>query len=108
MREIRTIELPCFGIKLKVAGEVGAVVSDLDGEEFDGIESMILAHAIAGVDVESPAYIFGIETAVEAVENHLVAEDEYEKSHAPDCSYRCRGECDCFRSEVCSEVEEEE
>lgn len=38
--------------------------------EFDGIFSMILAHAIAGVDIESPAYIEGIETAVEAVGNN--------------------------------------
>ena len=75
--DVRIIKLPCYGMLLNVAGKFGALVSsDLDGEAFDGIESMILAHAIAGVDVESPAYISGIETAVEAVENHLVAEDE--------------------------------
>ena len=33
----------------------------------DGIESLILAHACAGIDVESPAYLEGLETAVQAV-----------------------------------------
>jgi hypothetical protein len=37
----------------------------------DGIVSMILGHAIAGIDVESPAYKEGIETAVEAAGNNL-------------------------------------
>ena len=37
----------------------------------DGIESMILAHAVAGIDVDSPAYIEGIETAVDACANNL-------------------------------------
>jgi hypothetical protein len=37
----------------------------------DGIEAMILAHAAAGIDIESPAYIEGIETAVEACGNNL-------------------------------------
>lgn len=31
----------------------------------DCITSMVLAHAIAGVDVESPAYLDGIETGIE-------------------------------------------
>jgi hypothetical protein len=37
----------------------------------DGLESVILAHACAGVDVGSPAYVEGIETAVEAIASHL-------------------------------------
>lgn len=67
------IKLPCYGIVVTFApGESGELRSDLDSEEMiDGIESMILAHAIAGIDIESPAYIEGIETAVEAVANHL-------------------------------------
>lgn len=48
---------------------------DGDQEELlaalDGVESVILAHACAGVDVESPAYQAGIETALEAIGNHL-------------------------------------
>ena len=32
----------------------------------DAVESLILAHACAGIDIESPAYIEGIETAIDA------------------------------------------
>lgn len=32
----------------------------------DAIESIILAHACAGIDIQAPAYIEGIETAVGA------------------------------------------
>lgn len=35
----------------------------------DAIESMILGHAIAGIDIDSPAYIEGIETANNALMN---------------------------------------
>lgn len=37
----------------------------------DGIESLILAHACAGVDVSAPPYVKGIEVAVEAIVNNL-------------------------------------
>lgn len=37
----------------------------------DGIEAMILAHASAGIDVASPAYLYGIETAIDAAGNNL-------------------------------------
>jgi hypothetical protein len=82
------IELPCFGIKLNLTGDGGgAISSDLkeeyteDDYEFgcnnkmsyngavDGLESIILAHACAGIDIQSPAYIEGIETAVQAISN---------------------------------------
>ena len=79
----KTIKLPCYGIVVTfAAGESGELRSDLSRGDyslatdealvspFDGIESMILAHAIAGVDIESPAYLEGIETAVEAVSNN--------------------------------------
>lgn len=83
------IELPCYGIVL-TADEGGlCITSDLhepyeypedpcsaDREEeelalcynaaMDGIEALILAHAVAGIDIESPAYLEGIETAVDA------------------------------------------
>jgi len=36
----------------------------------DAITSMILAHAIAGIDIETPAYIEGIETAIQALGNN--------------------------------------
>lgn len=35
----------------------------------DGITSMILAHACAGINIESPAYLEGIETAFDAITN---------------------------------------
>lgn len=68
--------LPVFGFTIDLDGNT--VTSDLhekgEGQEMrgaiDAIESMVLAHAVAGVDVESPAYLEGIETAVEAVSNH--------------------------------------
>jgi len=81
-----TIKLPCFGIVVKVEDDnSGSICSDLtidDGEldwdvdevehgnrryynaAVDGIESTILAHARAGIDISSPAYIEGVETAV--------------------------------------------
>lgn len=37
----------------------------------NGIESMILAHAIAGIDVTTPAYKEGIETAVQGCANNI-------------------------------------
>ena len=86
---IRTIRLPCFGITIRLDRKnttkkpgAGTITSDLKvlgktaanrqyNAAVDGLESLILAHACAGVDVESPAYVEGIETAVEAIANHF-------------------------------------
>jgi hypothetical protein len=83
----KTIKLPCFGIIVNLTGDGGgAISSDLHEEQdenveggseedtahekyegaIDGIEAMILGHAVAGVDIETPAYIEGIEAAVQA------------------------------------------
>jgi hypothetical protein len=35
----------------------------------DAIQNIVLAHAVAGIDIESPAYLDGIETAVDSVSN---------------------------------------
>jgi hypothetical protein len=35
----------------------------------DGLESLVLAHACAGVDVEDPRYVAGIAAALEAISN---------------------------------------
>jgi hypothetical protein len=67
-----TITLPCFGIIIELIDNAGTITSDLKGDgdspeliaAMDAIESLILAHACAGVDIASPAYIEGIETAV--------------------------------------------
>lgn len=37
----------------------------------DGIMSTILAHAVAGIDVDSPAYLEGIETALQAAGENI-------------------------------------
>jgi hypothetical protein len=94
---MRTIELPCYGfvIELSDDGNSGSVKSRLSSSErnepftqspmdfvssesldeynfyVNAIESLVLAHACAGIDIESPAYIEGIETAVEAISNKL-------------------------------------
>lgn len=83
-----TITLPCFGIVIDLGHEDpdrpgvylgGKITSDLKKEAdnrlcrtaMDAIESLILAHVCASVDVASPAYVEGIETAVEACRNNL-------------------------------------
>jgi hypothetical protein len=82
----RKIQLPCYGITVTLARKngveeagSGSIVSNLREPEtaanrqynaaIDGLEALILAHARAGVDVESPAYLEGIETAVDAIAN---------------------------------------
>jgi hypothetical protein len=86
----RTLVLPCFGIVVRLAKPdcpgrslAGVITSSLhDGDSgsdydsdyeaaIDGIESLILAHACAGVDIAAPAYVAGIQTAVEAAGGHL-------------------------------------
>lgn len=37
----------------------------------DGIESLVLAHACAGIDVSSKKYIEGLQTALDAVAHYL-------------------------------------
>lgn len=79
----KTIELPCYGIVIEDHGNIlsvlGATIThEITGDELpegedekifhaiiDGITSLILAHYQAGIDVTTPAYIEGIETAVE-------------------------------------------
>ena len=75
-----TIALPCFGIIIELIDNGGKITGDLkDGSDdaeltaaMDAIESLILAHACAGVDVASPGLRpEGIETAVETCWNKL-------------------------------------
>ena len=84
---MRTINLPLHGITIQLNEDgTGAIDSDLhDARDempeppevelpydaaMDGIESLILAHARMGIDVEAPAYLEGIATAVDAMANH--------------------------------------
>ena len=87
--ETRIICLPCFGITIRLDRKntaktpgAGTIASDLKvpgtsaanrqyNAAIDGLESLILAHACVGVDVMSPDYVEGIETAVEAIANHF-------------------------------------
>ena len=82
------IRLPCFGITVCLDREPtadmpgGTITSDLKepsttdaaisyNAAIDGLESLILAHACAGIDVATPAYVEGIETAVAAIADHF-------------------------------------
>ena len=75
---MKTINLPCFGIVVELDNNGNGTITSTDlktehndpedelyNAAMDGIESMILAHACAGVDITTPAYIEGIETAVD-------------------------------------------
>jgi hypothetical protein len=86
---VREIRLPCSGIRIRLDREhtpnspgCSTIISDLHapgrGTEvlafnaaIDGLESLILAHACAGVDVQAAAYVQGIETAVNAITNQV-------------------------------------
>lgn len=81
----RGIRLQVHGIVITVSPQgAGAIQSSLHdaGESpeakaaLDAVESMILAHAVAGINVDSPAYLEGIETAVEAISNQYGDEPE--------------------------------
>lgn len=80
----RTIETNCFGIVVTLEGKGGTITSDLHelgdepgmdtdprdvlyGAAIDGLEAMVLAQAVAGVDITDPAYLSGIESAVQAI-----------------------------------------
>lgn len=85
----KIISLPVGNILITITpdGGGGSIISDLhervsdeidDDESYtaynsaiDGVESMILAHAIAGVDVESTEYLEGIESAFDAIGNNF-------------------------------------
>lgn len=80
---MRVIDIAVSGhkIKVEIEGVSGRIDSDLhvnpgDPEEasynaaIDGIESLILGHAMAGIDVANPDYVSGLETALDAIANH--------------------------------------
>jgi hypothetical protein len=91
--KIKKIELPIYGIVVKLQPDgSGSIESDLErarpddcegGSEedtsydlfngaMDGIEALILAHAVAGVDIQTPAYINGVQTAVDVCDANLL------------------------------------
>ena len=86
---VNELKLPCHGIVITLGPPdpdrsgafLGAAIrSDLTpigGETgkwrgaMHAVEAIIMAHAVAGVDVMSPAYVEGLETAVDAITNEL-------------------------------------
>ena len=94
----KTIKLPCYNIEIVLDDETSYISSDLFEKELDyiknihlstreidlynkeirrhnnnveGLQQLILAHAEAGVDIESPAYIEGIESVVQGLLEEL-------------------------------------
>ena len=78
---MKILKTDCFGIVVTLTGGKlpgGTITSDLhdlEGDDesapyynaaMDGIEAMVLAQAVAGVDILDPTYLEGIETAVQA------------------------------------------
>lgn len=66
---IEVIHVPICNtvIHLDTDGGGGSIQSDIGD---DTIESLLLAHACAGIDVREPAYLEGIETALQAIANN--------------------------------------
>jgi len=79
---IKTINLPCFEIVVKLFdNNYGTISSNLkDGGDssnikfdsaIDGVESLILSCACEGIDIESPAFLCAIETTIDAISFNL-------------------------------------
>lgn len=80
---MKEFNLPCFGIKVMVVNGSGSITStdlktkhnneedELYNTAMDGIETLILAHACAGIDINTPEYIEGIKIAVNACVNNF-------------------------------------
>lgn len=83
MNKGRTLRLPIYDITIRLTedGKSGTIESRLKenvsegADDFnaaiDAVESLILAHAIEGVDVESTPYLKGLQTALDAIGNLL-------------------------------------
>ena len=67
------IDTHCYGIAVTLDGESGSIPSELgsvlEKPLADALESPILAHARAGINVASPGYLEGIESAIEGMAN---------------------------------------
>ena len=76
---MKTIRLPIHSITITLDGDGNGSVSshDLLGEApsmeyraaVDGLLNVIVGHACAGINVESPAYLEGVEVALDAIVN---------------------------------------
>jgi len=79
--------LPCYGIVVLADPETGSgrITSNLKQKDsefpeemdkgydnaIDGIEAMILGHACAGMDICDPAYVEGVEAAIDSITNQF-------------------------------------
>jgi len=84
----KEVELPCYGIGLSFDKDgFGVITSDLQQnesfEEFDkynaamdGLESLILAHAMNGINIKSNSYIKSIRMAVDIIKKEILCEAE--------------------------------
>jgi hypothetical protein len=83
---MKELHLGCYGIIISYnkSDKGGAeIVSDMKEPEtskgnlfnsaIDGLESLVLAHFCAGIDVSSPAYLEGVEGAYQAISNNVDA-----------------------------------
>jgi len=88
---MKIINMDCFNMQVVLheadtdTGYIGTMTSnlhdggaDVKGEDeklwdhcIDAIESLILGHACAGIDITTNAYIEGVETSVLALENNI-------------------------------------
>jgi len=95
---MKTIKLPIHNIVVELDSKSGNIFSDLKEEcpgcgkedcyicytesnedratrklfntAMDAIKSIILSHAVAGIDIESPTYLEGLEAAINACSNN--------------------------------------
>ena len=94
------IQLPCYNMVVYLPGDgAGFMSSNLKKDmtnktsidKMTALESMIVSHARAGIDIDSPAYIEGIETAVEKcceiedLDWFDTANKRYTGERCPDC-----------------------
>jgi hypothetical protein len=90
---MKKINLDSFGIVISYNGNsklTASITSDMKegvntsktpfNAAVDGLESIILAHFSAGIEVNSPAYLEGIETALDSLTNRFIEDDEEEEN----------------------------
>jgi hypothetical protein len=90
---MKTLEIKSLGIKLNFDENdkgCAAITSDMKDKDapsnslfnaaVDGLESLILAHFCAGIDVASTVYIEGLETAYNAIGQNMDEAEEYDDS----------------------------
>jgi hypothetical protein len=78
---LRLVEIDADNrILITLQGQGGAIVNSTlkktgstatEKSAIDALESLVLAHAVAGVNVESKKYIEGLRTAIDAIGNNV-------------------------------------